>query len=132
MHWVLLLAAIVSEVAGTTFMKLSMGFTKLVPSVLLAVCYLISLTLLNLALKGVSVSVAYAIWSGAGTALVAGIGWVLFGERMSLIKIICILLIIAGVAGLNLAEGRREAGNSGSPQLEAVPAKETSVSKDNL
>ncbi|BCG61556.1 DMT family transporter [Paenibacillus sp. URB8-2] len=128
MHWLLLLAAIAAEVAGTTFMKLSMGFTKLGPSILLAVCYLLSLTMLNLALKSVSMSVAYAVWSGAGTALVAGIGWVLFGERMSLLKIVCILLIIAGVAGLNLVEeSHGEPKNSGSPQLSTRSSEGTEV-----
>ncbi|AIQ15065.1 DMT family transporter [Paenibacillus durus] len=105
MHWFLLFMAIAAEVAGTTFMKLSAGFTKLVPSILLVVCYLVSLSMLNLALKGIPVSVAYAIWSGVGTAFVVGIGWALFGEQITAFKAVCIVLIIAGVVGLNLREG---------------------------
>ncbi|AKG36740.1 DMT family transporter [Paenibacillus durus] len=116
MHWFLLVVAIAAEVAGTTFMKLSAGFTKLVPSILLVVCYLVSLSMLNLALKGISVSVAYAIWSGVGTAFVAGIGWALFGEQITAFKIVCIVLIIAGVVGLNLREGSHGKTDSPSPQ----------------
>ncbi|WP_025693081.1 DMT family transporter [Paenibacillus zanthoxyli] len=116
MHWFLLIVAIAAEVAGTTFMKLSAGFTKLVPSILLVVCYLVSLSMLNLALKGISVSVAYAIWSGVGTAFVAGIGWALFGEQITAFKAGCIVLIIAGVVGLNLREGSHGKTDSPSPQ----------------
>ncbi|WP_223067532.1 DMT family transporter [Paenibacillus caui] len=105
MHWLLLIAAIAAEVAGTTAMKMSMGFTKLIPSVFMVVFYLLSLSLMNLALKGIPVSVAYAVWSGMGTAFVVGVGWVLFGEQMTAVKLISILLIIAGVVGLNLGEG---------------------------
>ncbi|WP_314590025.1 multidrug efflux SMR transporter [Paenibacillus terrigena] len=112
MHWILLIFAIAAEVAGTTFMKLSLGFTKLVPSLLLIVFYLLSLTLLNLALKGIPIGVAYAIWSGMGTLLVVGIGWALFGEPLSMLKLISICLIIAGVVGLNL--GSNSHGNAES------------------
>lgn len=56
MHWLLLILAISAEVAGTTFMKLSIGFTKLVPSILLVFSYVLSLSMLNLALKGIPVS----------------------------------------------------------------------------
>lgn len=116
MHWLLLIVAIAAEVAGTTFMKLSKGFTKLTPSILLAVFYLLSLSMLNLALKGISVSVAYAIWSGLGTAFVVGVGWALFGEKLTALKLVCILLIIAGVAGLNLVEGSHGKAESSGPQ----------------
>ncbi|MCR8645420.1 multidrug efflux SMR transporter [Paenibacillus sp. N1-5-1-14] len=105
MPWLLLMLAIAAEVAGTTFMKLSMGFTKLVPSILLIVFYLLSLSLLNLALKGIPVSVAYAIWSGMGTAFVVGVGWVLFGEQLTTLKLVSMLLIIIGVVGMNLGGG---------------------------
>ncbi len=66
--WFILVAAIVLEVAGTTCMKLSAGFTRPVPSLLLWVCYAASFTARTLALKDIEVSVAYAIWSGVGTA----------------------------------------------------------------
>ena len=98
----MLVAAIVLEVAGTTSMKLSDGFTRLLPSVLLAVFYLFSLAALALALKRIDVSVAYAIWAGVGTVLVAVVGVLWFREPVSLLKVGSILLIVAGVVGLHL------------------------------
>ncbi|MES9846199.1 MAG: multidrug efflux SMR transporter [Candidatus Sedimenticola sp. PURPLELP] len=102
-HWLILAGAIVLEVAGTTSMKLSEGFTKLTPSILIFVFYAASFAALTLALKKIEVSVAYAVWSGAGTALIAMIGVIYFSESLTLIKIISILLIIGGVIGLNLS-----------------------------
>jgi small multidrug resistance pump len=101
-HWVFLVGAIVLEVAGTTSMKLSGGFTKPVPSVLLFACYAASFTALTFALKKIDVSVAYAIWSGVGTALIAAIGILYFREAFSVLKLVSLMLIIAGVVGLNL------------------------------
>ncbi len=98
----MLVAAIVLEVAGTTSMKLSDGFTRLLPSVLLAVFYLFSLAALALALKRIDVSIAYAIWAGVGTVLVAVVGVLWFREPVSLLKVGSILLIVAGVVGLHL------------------------------
>lgn len=103
MHWILLTLAILAEVAGTTTMKLSEGFSRLTPSLLL---YASSLTFLNFALKGIEVSIAYAIWSGLGTAIVVIIGILIFSEPLTLLKTISIILIIAGVIGLNLGGGR--------------------------
>ena len=102
MHWILLTLAILAEVAGTTTMKLSEGFSRLTPSLLLFVFYDSSLTFLNFALKGIEVSIAYAIWSGLGTAIVVIIGILIFSEPLTLLKTISIILIIAGVIGLNL------------------------------
>jgi small multidrug resistance pump len=93
----------VLEVAGTTSMKLSNGFTKPVPSVLIFVFYAMSFILLTLALKHINVSIAYAVWAGMGTALIAVIGMVYFAEPMTGLKLVCVGLIILGVAGLNLA-----------------------------
>ena len=107
MHpWLLLVSAIALEVAGTTSMKLSQGFTRLVPSVLLFVCYVASFVALTLALKKIEVSVAYAVWAGVGTALVAAIGIVYFREELTALKLVSILFIIVGVVGLNLSEAK--------------------------
>ncbi|MBX3411188.1 MAG: multidrug efflux SMR transporter [Pirellulales bacterium] len=103
MYWLILLAAIVLEVCGTTCMKLSAGFTRLGYTVALFVFYLLSLSALTLALKRIEVSVAYAVWSGVGTALIALIGMTYFREPVSATKIVSLGLIIAGVVGLNLA-----------------------------
>ena len=102
-HWFILAGAIALEVAGTTSMKLSEGFTKLVPSVLLFVFYAASFVALTFALKKIEVSVAYAVWSGVGTALIAAIGILYFREAATILKFISILLIIVGVVGLNLS-----------------------------
>ncbi len=100
-----LTAAIVLEVGGTTCMKLSEGFSKLWPSVMVFVLYGLSLGLLTLALKRIDVSVAYAVWSGMGTALIALIGVVWFKEPVTALRIVCLGLIIMGVIGLNLGGG---------------------------
>jgi len=102
-YWLYLVIAIVLEVIGTTSMKFSEGFTKIIPSILMFVFYLASLAALTLALKKIDVSVAYAVWAGLGTALIATIGIVYFSESATLLKIISILLIIAGVVGLHLS-----------------------------
>ncbi len=104
MHaWLWLIAAIGFEVAGTTMMKLSEGFSRLAPSIAMGVFYLLSLGALTMALKRIDVGVAYAIWAGLGTALIATIGVVLFGESVGLLKSVSIILIILGVVGLHLA-----------------------------
>jgi len=103
MHWTYLSFAILFEVAGTTAMKLSEGFSRLLPSGLMVILYIISFALMALALKRLEVGMTYAIWAGVGTALIAVIGVIYFKEPMSLIKAVSILLIIAGVVGLNLS-----------------------------
>jgi len=105
MTWLYLTLAILLEVSGTTCMKLSQGFTKLVPSILLFVFYTLSMGMLTLALKKIDVSVAYAVWSGAGTALIATIGVLWFKEPLTALKLISLGLIILGVVGLNLSGG---------------------------
>ena len=101
--WIYLLTAIVFEVAGTTAMKMSEGFTKTLPSVAMGVFYLLSLTALTYALKKFDMSMAYAIWSGVGTVLISIVGFYLFKEEMSLFKILSIGLIVLGVVGLQLS-----------------------------
>ncbi|HTF38708.1 MAG TPA: multidrug efflux SMR transporter [Blastocatellia bacterium] len=105
MTWLYLVLAILLEVSGTTCMKLSEGFTRMVPSILLVVFYTLSFGMLTLALKKIDVSVAYAIWSGVGTALIASIGVLWFKEPATALKLISLALIIIGVVGLNLTGG---------------------------
>ncbi|MEV2254873.1 multidrug efflux SMR transporter [Streptomyces sp. NPDC050147] len=102
MGYGLLAAAIAAEVAGTTAMKYSEGFSKLWPSLITVVGYVIAFTLLAQTLKTLSVGTAYAIWAGAGTAAVAAIGMLFLGESTGLVKIAGIVLVIAGVVVLNL------------------------------
>jgi small multidrug resistance pump len=103
MKWIYLIFAILFEVAGTTSMKLSEGFTKPIWSVLLGVFYLTSLYLLTLSLKYFEIGKTYAMWSGLGTTTIAIIGILYFKEEFTWLKIGCILLIILGVVGLNLS-----------------------------
>lgn len=98
--WLYLTVAIFLEIAGTTSMKLSEGFTRTVPSILIFVFYVLSFVALTMALKRIDVSVAYAIWAGVGTALIAIIGAVHFREPMTLIKVVSVGMIIIGVVGL--------------------------------
>jgi len=103
MHWIYLTLAIVFEVAGTTCMKLSAGFTKAVPSVLMWVFYALCFFLMTLALKKFEVSVVYAIWSGVGTALIATVGILYFREPVTLLKMGGIAAIIGGIVALHLS-----------------------------
>ncbi|HEY49923.1 MAG TPA: multidrug efflux SMR transporter [Dehalococcoidia bacterium] len=100
MYWFYLALAIMLEVCGTTCMKLSDGFSKLTPSVLMFVFYGLSFAAFVYALKRIDVSVAYAIWAGLGVMLIAIIGILYFKEPVSALKIVSIVLIIGGVAGL--------------------------------
>ncbi len=102
-YWIYLAGAIMLEVAGTTSMKLSNGFSKIVPSLMIFVFYAASFTALTLALKKIDVSTAYAIWSGAGTAIITVIGIAYFREPATILKLLSIVLIILGVVGLNLS-----------------------------
>lgn len=105
MSWFYLVLAILLEVGGTTSMKLSQGFTKILPSLLIFILYGLSFASLTLALKEIDVSIAYAVWSGLGTALIATVGIFWFNEPASALKIISLGLIIAGVMGLHLLGG---------------------------
>ncbi len=102
-YWAYLACAIFLEAAGTTSMKLSEGFTKRVPSVLLFVLYAASFVALTFSLRKIEVSIAYAIWSGIGTGLITVIGIFYFRETATAFKLISIALILVGVVGLNLS-----------------------------
>lgn len=107
MNWLFLVLAILLEVAGTTCMKLSQGLTKPGPSVLVFVFYGLSLSALTFALKRIDLGVAYAIWSGLGTALIALIGILWFREPVTALRLTSMGLVVLGVVGLNLAGGVR-------------------------
>jgi small multidrug resistance pump len=104
MAWLLLAAAIACEVLATTALKLSNGFAHTGWSVVVALGYIASFTLLAQVLKlQMEVGVAYAVWAGAGTAAIALIGAWFLGEGLSVTKVAGIALIIGGVVVLNLA-----------------------------
>ncbi|MGW4322902.1 DMT family transporter [Streptomyces sp. NPDC004684] len=102
MGYLMLAGAIAAEVVATTALKYSEGFSRLWPSLLTALGYVISFVLLAQALKSVQIGTAYAIWSGVGTAAVAVLGLLLFGEELTAAKVGGILLIVGGVVVLNL------------------------------
>jgi small multidrug resistance pump len=104
-HWVLLGIAIVAEVIGTSFLKASDGFTRLWPSAVVVVSYCIAFYFLGLTLKTMPVGIAYAVWAGAGIALIALIGWVIFGQALDVPAAIGISLIVAGIVVLQLFSG---------------------------
>ena len=99
---VLLSLAILSEVVATVFLKFTDGFTNIVPSIVVVVGYALSFWLLALILKDLEIGFVYAVWSGAGTALIAAVGMIAFGETATALKFLSIALIILGVIGLNL------------------------------
>ena len=101
--WAVLGGAILLEVAGTTCMRLSEGFTRLTPSVLIFVFYALSFALNTLVIRVLGLSVVYGVWSGVGTVLTALIGVYYFKEPATAIKLVSIGLIIIGVMGLHSA-----------------------------
>lgn len=109
--WLLLILAILLEVAGTTSMKLSDGFSRAVPSVLIYVFYAASFTVLPFALQAIELSTAYAVWSGLGTTVTAIIGFVYFHDTVNKTKLLALAAIVCGCVVLNFAdEIEKEAG----------------------
>jgi len=100
--WLILFFAIVFEVAGTLTLKFTEGMTRLWPTVLMFVFYLISLFGLSTAVSKIPVGTAYAVWSGLGTLMVAVLGVLWLKEQVTLLRSASMLLIVIGVAGLYL------------------------------
>ena len=97
-----LLIAIVCEVLGTTALKESDGFSRLWPSIIVVLEYTASFYLLSLTLKTNPTAVGYAIWSGAGTALISLISWLYLGQALDKAAMIGIFLIVSGVLVINI------------------------------
>ena len=100
--WLFLSIAIVGEVIATSSLKSSEGFTRLLPSLLVVAGYGVAFYFLSLSLKTIPVGIAYAVWAGLGIVLVAGIGWLLHGQKLDAWALLGMGLIISGVAVLNL------------------------------
>lgn len=100
---VLLLVAIVVEVISTALLPRAEGFTHPAWSAIVVGGYGVSIWLLALVVRTLPVSVAYAVWSGVGTAIVAVIAYFFLGESMTVLKAASLGLIVVGVIGLNLA-----------------------------
>ncbi len=108
-HWIFLTLSIITEVAGTTSMKLSDGFSKLLFTLLIFVFYGVSFYFFSIAIRRMELGTAYAIWAGLGTACIAVIGVLYFRESIDIVKVLSIVAIIAGVIGLHLAGANSEA-----------------------
>lgn len=113
MNWLYLAIAILSEVIGTTALKCSDGFTKTIPSILVAIGYGCSFYFLSLTLRSIPVGIAYAVWSGVGVVLISILGWWIFGQKLDTAAVLGIALILAGVLVLNLLS---DSANSHMPQ----------------
>lgn len=100
MAWLLLITAGVFETGFAVMLKLSDGFSKIVPTILFALFALASFGLLNLALKDLPVGTAYAVWTGIGAAGTATVGILALGEPAGALRIMCISLIVIGAIGL--------------------------------
>jgi small multidrug resistance pump len=105
MIYLYLALAIVFEVVWAVAMKVSDGMSKLVPTIVMVVCYLLSVVFLALATKKLDIGLAYAIWAGSGVAVIAVIGVLYFKEPMTMIKAGSLALIIAGIVGLQVSGG---------------------------
>ncbi len=103
MAWVCLLIAGLMETAWAVGLKYTAGFTKLWPSLWTLAGMAISFYFLSLALKTIPIGTGYAVWTGIGAVGTAILGIVLFGESHSVTRILCIAMIVAGIAGLRLA-----------------------------
>jgi len=102
MGYVYLAIAIVAEVVGTSALKSAAGFTRLVPSLVVVAGYGTAFFFLSLVLRTIPIGVAYAIWSGAGVALIALIGWLLYRQSLDAGALAGIALIVAGVVVIQL------------------------------
>lgn len=100
-QWIFLSVAIVSEVIATSALKSSEGFSRFWPSLIVVAGYAAAFYFLSLTLRTIPIGVAYAIWSGAGVALIALIAWLFFGQTLDFPAVIGLSLIVAGVVVLN-------------------------------
>ncbi|MDI9245790.1 multidrug efflux SMR transporter [Marinobacter sp. CHS3-4] len=101
-HWLFLAVAIIAEVVGTSFLKQADGFTRFWPSVTVVASYVIAFYFLSLTLKTLPVGLAYAVWAGAGVALIALVGLIFFGQVLDWPALVGIALIVSGVVVINL------------------------------
>ncbi len=102
MNWIYLSIAGVFEVAWAIGLKYTEGWTRLWPSIITAALMIVSFYFLSLAVRSLPIGTAYAVWTGIGTVGAAMLGMVLFDEPRDIFRMLCIVLIIAGIAGLKL------------------------------
>lgn len=102
MKWIYLFIAGALEITWAVTVKMSEGFTVLIPSVITGVGYILSAIFLSVALKELPLGTAYAIWTGMGIIGTSVLGVILFHDKLSAPQVICVMLIVVGIAGLKL------------------------------
>ena len=102
MNWVHLAIAGIFEIAWAVGLKYTEGWSRLWPSIITAVLMIASFYFLSLAVRTLPIGTAYAVWTGIGTVGAAALGMVLFDEPRDIVRVLCIVLIIAGIAGFKL------------------------------
>lgn len=102
MQWVYLGIAIIAEVIATSALKATDGFTRLWPSLIVVLGYSVAFLFLSFTLRTMPVGIAYAVWAGAGVALITLIAWLLFGQALDGAALLGLGLIVAGVVVLNV------------------------------
>ena len=101
-HYIYLIAAVIAETIGTSSMQASQQFTRLVPSAICVVSFLIALFLMSLALKAIPVGILYSMWSGLGIVSISIIGYVVFGQKLDLMAVLGMSMILGGILVIHL------------------------------
>lgn len=100
--WLILIVAGIAEVGWAVGLKYTQGFTRPVPTALTVAAMVVSLWLLGLAVRTLPLGTAYAVWTGIGTVGTVAVGVVLFDEPASVVRLLCVALIVSGIVGLKL------------------------------
>lgn len=100
--WLILVVAGIAEVGWAVGLKYTQGFTRPVPTALTAIAMVVSLWLLGLAVRTLPLGTAYAIWTGIGTVGTVAVGVVLFDEPATVVRLVCVALIVSGIVGLKV------------------------------
>ena len=106
MHWTYLIIAGLLEIGWAVGLKYTNGFTRTGPTIATLACMGVSFYLLSLSLKAIPMGTAYAVWTGIGAAGTALLGMLFLGEPRAVMRIVCLVLIIAGTVGLKLFSGK--------------------------
>jgi quaternary ammonium compound-resistance protein SugE len=106
MPWVILTIAGLLEVVWALMLKQSDGFSKPVPTVIFIVSLILSMVLLSVALRSLPVGTAYAVWTGIGAAGTAILGMLVLGESRDVLKLVSLVMLIAGIIGLRLSSSQ--------------------------
>ena len=104
MTWFILFVAGLFEIAWAIGLKYTEGFTRLWPTVGTVAAMVVSLGLLGIAMRGIPVGTAYAVWTGIGTVGTVILGIFLFGDSATFLRLLCVALILAGILGLKLVD----------------------------